>query len=371
VGPKILWLQRHEPQVWARTAMLTTASSYLVYRLTGEHRMDRHTASHYMPLYDPANQCWNDRLDSGLATPEMLPALGWSDEIAGHIHREAAEATGLALGTPVAVGAVDALSEAISVGATAPGDLMVMYGSTIFFVLVQKRPTPDPRVWTVAGAYPGHYNLAAGMSTAGSLTQWFKSEFARELGDSAYSDLFSQAASVAPGSNGLLVLPYFSGERTPINDTQASGVVAGLNLTHTREQLFRAVLEGVGYGVRHNLETFARIGAPVRRVVAVGGGTQTDTWLQIISDITGVAQSAPAVSIGASYGNAFLAGCAVGLLHREDIHAWVAPGRLIEPNVAHRAVYDRLYEQYLRLYEGTREVMHELHLVARTQRATP
>jgi xylulokinase len=370
VGPKMLWLQRNEPEVWARTAMLTTASAYLVYRLTGQHCIDRHTASHYMPLYDPASGTWGDKLGSKLATPDRLPTPKWSDEVAGEIHQEAARATGLAVGTPVAVGAVDALSEAISVGVTQPGDLMVMYGSTTFFVLVQEQSTPDPRVWTVAGAYPGHYNLAAGMSTTGSLTHWFKGELARDLGDGGYDVLFKSAEGIDAGSNGLLVLPYFSGERTPVNDPKASGVIAGLSLTHSREHLFRAVLEGVGYGVRHNLETFHRIGAPVRRVVAVGGGSQSDTWLQIVSDITGVQQIVPAISLGASYGDAFLAGCAAGRLRREDIRSWIAPGRCIEPNPANRPVYDRMYEQYLRLYEGTQGVMHALHASVRTHGET-
>jgi xylulokinase len=361
IGPKILWLKKNEPEVWSRAAMLTTASAYLVYKLTGEHRMDRHTASHFMPMFDPTSGTWNDKLGSGLAPPTMLPKLGWSDEVAGHIHREASAATGLPLGTPVAVGAVDALSEAISVGVVTTGDLMVMYGSTTFFVLVQNEPTPDARVWTVAGARAGEFNLAAGMSTTGSLTHWFKNELARDLGPGGYEALFRTVASVQAGSNGLLVLPYFSGERTPINDPRASGVIAGMGLSHTREHLFRAVLEGVGYGVRHNLETFAHIGSPVRRIVAVGGGAQTDTWLQIVSDITGVTQVVPDVSIGASYGDAFLAGCAAGLLRPQDIHGWVKPGRVIEPQPSHRPIYDHMYKQYLRLYLGTRDVMHDLH----------
>ena len=362
IGPKIAWLKEHEPEVWARTAKLTTASSYLVYRLTGEHRIDHHTASHYMPLYNPASGTWDDALGSGLL-PDMgwLPALGWCDEVAGHVTPQAALECGLQAGTPVAVGAVDALSEAISVGVVEPGDLMVMYGSTTFFVLVQNQPTPDPRVWTVAGAWPGQYNLAAGMGTTGSLTRWFRDEMARDLPDAdAYPQLFADAAAVAPGAHGLLVLPYFSGERTPINDPLARGVIAGLDLSHRREHVFRALLEGVGFGVRHNLETFAALGAPVRRMVAVGGGAQTDVWLQIVSDIAGVEQIVPRTTIGASYGNAFLAGCAAGAIGRADIAAWVREGHRIQPNRQHQARYDTLFAQYLALYRGTRDVMHQL-----------
>jgi xylulokinase len=365
IGPKLLWLRKHEPQVWAAARMFTTASAYLVYRLTGLHRMDRHTASHFMPVYDPALGHWNDRLDSGLASVDALPGVGWCDELAGEITRQAAADTGLAVGTPVAVGAVDALSEAVSVGVTRPGDLMIMYGSTAFFVLVQGKPTPDPRVWSVAGAFEGQHNLAAGMSTTGSLTHWFKTELARELGDAGYEALFRSAAGVDAGANGLLVLPYFSGERTPINDPKASGVMAGLTVTHTREHMFRAVLEGVGFGMRHNMDTFEALGADVKRVVAVGGGAQTDTWLQIVSDITGVEQLVPEVSIGASYGDAFLAGCACGLLRPQQIDSWVRHKRLIQPQPSHRAIYDRMYEQYLRLYQGTKSVMHELHASVR------
>jgi len=247
-----------------------------------------------------------------------------------------------------------------NVGVVEPGDLMLMHGSTTFFVLVQDKPTPDTRVWTVAGASPGRCNLAAGMSTTGSLTRWFKDELARDLTPAeGYASLFAAAAGVPAGAGGLLVLPYFSGERTPINDPDAKGIIAGLTLAHTREHLFRAMLEGVGFGVRHNLEAFAQIGARVDRIVAVGGGAQSDTWLQIISDIANVSQLVPQVTIGASYGDAFLAGRAAGLLKASDINAWVQPGRTIQPDPTHRALYDRMYPKYLRLYENTKDLMHE------------
>ncbi len=370
IGPKIRWLRQHEPEVWRATAKLTSATSYLVYKATGRLCMDRHSASHFMPLYNPATGAWDSRYASSMVSIDRLPELGWAEDLAGTLHVEAASAMGLAVGTPVAFGTIDALSEAISVGATEPGDLMLMHGSTTFFILSQNAPTPDARVWTVAGATPGRFNLAAGMGTTGSLTRWFKDELARDLSadlsqTNGYASLFAAAAAVPPGSGGLLVLPYFSGERTPINDPHASGVIAGLGLTHTREQMFRAVLEAVGYGVRHNLQTFADIGATVKRVLAVGGGTQSDTGLQIVSDITGVPQVLTKVTLGASYGDAFFAGRAAGLLEAGDIHRWVKPDRMITPNAQHRAVYDAMFEQYLKLYTGTRDVMHALKAIAK------
>ena len=360
IGPKIRWLRHREPDVWRRTRRLTTASAYLVWRLCGEHRIDRHTASHYMPLYDPRTGTWDERYAQHVAPTSMLPAPGWSDEVAGTVTRAAAEATGLAVGTPVAIGAVDALSEAISVGVVRPGDLMIMYGSTTFFILVQDTATPDERMWTVAGAYPGQFNLAAGMSTTGSLTRWFQDELARDLPQRDASALFAAAARVAPGANGLVCLPYFSGERTPLNDPLARGVIAGLSLAHSRDQLFRAILEGVACGVRHNVETLAQLGAHARRVVAVGGGAQTDTWLQIVSDVSGLRQEVPAITLGACYGDAFLAGCAAGLLRRDQISEWVRPGRSIDPDAALRATYDALYGDYLDLYRDSRRVVHRL-----------
>jgi xylulokinase len=361
VGPKILWLRQNEPELWKQTAHITTASSYLILRLTGEKVIDRHTASHYMPLMDLRRLEWSNRFADGLIGTGNLPRLAWSDEVAGRVNAAGGEETGLAVGTPVAVGAVDALSEAISVGVVKPGDLMIMYGSTAFFILVEDAPRPDPRLWTVAGAFEGQYNLAAGMATTGSLTRWFRDELARDLPEeTAYATLFAEAETIAPGADGLLLLPYFSGERTPINDTQARGVFAGLTLAHRRAHLYRAVLESVAYGIRHNIETFQSIGADVHRVVAVGGGTKSRAWLQIVSDVAGVAQEVPQLTIGASYGDAFLAGVASGLLQRGDLAHWVRPGSVVQPDPSHKTIYDSLYGDYRLLYERTSDIVHRL-----------
>lgn len=360
IGPKILWMKRHEPELWKRVDHITTASSYLIYRLTGEKVIDRHTASHFMPLIDIHSLEWSERFADQVVDLKVLPKLAWSDEIAGEVHKDGAVTTGLKVGTPVAVGAVDALSEAISVGAVNPGDLMIMYGSTTFFILVTPLPRPDRKIWTLAGAFRGQYNLAAGMATSGTLTRWFRDELAPDLPkENAYDMLFSKAAQVEPGSGGLILLPYFSGERTPINDPKAKGIIAGLTLAHSRSHLFRAVLEGVGYGIRHNIETFQSNGADVCRILAVGGGTKSPIWLQIVSDITGFPQYSSS-SIGASYGDAFLAGVATGLISRDDLTHWITLGKVIQPDHRLQDLYDHNYALYRSLYLQTKDIMHDL-----------
>lgn len=361
IGPKILWMRNHEPDLWKQVDHITTASSYLIYRLTGEKVIDRHTASHFMPLIDIRRLEWSDLYSAEIVATSNLPELKWSDELAGVVSDAGAAATGLKPGTPVAVGAVDALSEAVSVGAVEPGDLMIMYGSTTFFILVLNEVIHDRRMWTVAGAFPGQYCLAAGMATTGSLTRWFRDEFTRELSeDLAYSTLFSEAERIKPGAGGLLLLPYFSGERTPINDPKAKGVIAGLTLAHTRSHLYRAILEGVAYGIRHNLETFESINAKVARVVAVGGGTKSKTWLQIVSDVAGIEQIVPELTIGASYGDAFLAGVAAGMLKKRDLLHWVKPGTTVSPIRTNQEVYQNLYPIFLELYVKTKDIVQKL-----------
>jgi xylulokinase len=361
IGPKILWLRRNEPTVWEQTAFLTTASSYLVQRLTGEHVIDHHTAAHYMPLYDPVALGWSERFSEGITDLDLLPRPGWSCDLAGGVTAKAASETGLVPGTPVTIGTVDALSEAVSVNVVQPGDLMIMYGSSTFFILVTDRPRPHPLTWTLPGAFEGQHTTAAGMATSGSITRWFRDELARDLPDeTAYLELFREASEVGAGSSGLLVLPYFNGERTPINDPSARGAIIGLSLHHTRAHVFRAVLEGVAYGIRHNIETLSDGVGVAERIVAVGGGTTGDTWLQIVSDAIGREQEVPRTTLGASYGDAFLAGLAVGIVERGDLKDWADGSHVVRPTETARATYDAGYRQYRELYTATAGIMHEL-----------
>ncbi len=371
IGPKLLWLREHEPETWARAARFHTATSYLVLRLTGRHIIDRHTASHSNPLIDLARLEWDDQFAEGISDLERLPELGWADELAGEVTPEAAAATGIPAGTPVACGTVDALAEAVSVGVVHPGDLMLMYGSTAFLVLVTDGMRTHPDLWATAGASRGQYALAAGMSTTGSATTWLRDQLGGGADDpDGFDRLFAEAAASPPGARGLLFLPYLSGERTPLHDPDARGVLAGLSLAHTRGDIFRAILEGTAFGLRHILDTMRDSGAPIRRVVAVGGGVASRTWLDIVSSACGVTQLVPERTIGASYGDAFLAGRAAGVIRDAGAleRDWVRISDEVTPDAGMARAADALAPWFGALYEGSRESVHAL---ARWQRDEP
>lgn len=351
VGPKVRWLARHEPDVYARTRMLLMASSFLVHRLTGRYVLDHQSASQCVPMYDLHRREWATDWADSVAPGLELPELFWPTEIVGRVTRDAAAATGLPAGLPVTAGTIDAWAEATSVGVRAPGDAMVMYGTTMFLVQVLTDPRPHPGLWGTCGTWPGTYTLAAGMATSGAVTDWL-----RRLVGGDFADLVAEAGAVPPGGRGLIMLPYFAGERTPLFDPDARGIVAGLTLAHGRAELYRAALEGIGYGVRHNLEAMAEAGGRARRLVAVGGGTKGGLWTRIVSDITGLPQQLPAETVGACLGDAMLAAEAAGV----DTAGWNPVVTTVEPDPAHTERYAQYYQHYRALYESTRDTAHFL-----------
>ncbi|MEO9338404.1 FGGY-family carbohydrate kinase [Mesorhizobium sp. SB112] len=358
VGPKILWLKRNRPDIYEKAAAFVNSSTFIVERLTGERVLDHYSASSFSPLYDMRTNDWADDLMDGIVERERLPRLLWSSEIAGHVTARAAEETGLAAGTPVIAGTIDAAAEALSVGVSRPGEMMLMYGSTIFIILVTDEAATDPRLWYAPWLFPGRHAMMAGLATSGTLTHWFRDRFARELADDeAMAKLAQEAASSPPGANGVIVLPYFSGERTPIHDPHAKGLIFGLDLTHERGDIYRAVLEGIAYGVRHVLETFGETGNPPKSVTAVGGGVRNKVWLQAVSDISASAQVLRKESFGASFGSAFLAAIGVGAARESDIERWNAPAGRVDPRSDLMALYDDGFHTYRGLYEATQSFM--------------
>ena len=353
VGPKLAWLAENEPDVFARARRLFMPSSWLVWRLTGNYLLDQHSASQCTPLYDMASGSWYAPWASTIAPQLDLPPLVWPGDVAGVVGIAAAALTGLPAGIPVIAGTIDAWSEAVSVGAQGVGDLMLMYGTTMFLINTVAKPITSPALWGTVGAFPGTHSLAGGMATSGAITGWLLELF----GSVDYPELIALAEASGPGARGLVMLPYFAGERTPIADPDARGILAGLTLSHTRGDLYRAALEATALGVRHNIETMADAGATIGRIVAVGGGAQGTLWTQIVSDVTGLAQVIPTQTIGASFGAAFLAASAVAEVRIGD---WNPAKEIREARTETAADYEQLYQIFRELYPATQEISHAL-----------
>lgn len=359
VVPKIRWLEAHEPEVATATTGWLTANGYLALRLTGARVIDHHQAAYFAPDY--ADGMWLPSADS------RVPRLAWSDDVIGEVTIDAADATGVPAGTPVVIGSSDGATDPVGAGVTAGTTALLRYGSTLGLTIMVEGTRPGVAgLWRTPGNRPDQSMYVGGLSTAGSITSWFREQLARDLpsGDShqvqqAHRQLTSEAAASPIGASGVLTLPYFAGERTPFSDPEARGVIAGVGLDTSRGDLYRSILEGAGFGLRHLVETARAGGVRIDRFRAVGGGSAGSLWPKIVSDVTGIPQDIVHPHLGAPLGAARLAAEGVGLV-ATDSPAWVTVSRSIEPDAAASLGYDRLYPLFRRLYDGTRDVISEL-----------
>jgi xylulokinase len=367
-GPKILWIKNHEPEVYARARWFLTSQSYIVFKLTGRAVMDNYTACSYAPLLDVEKMQWRTGMDDLITPIRNLPATSWSCDIAGCVTSQAAWQTGLKEGTPVIAGTMDSAAEAISAGVTEFGDMMMMFGSSNSFILKTDRLVPTDNYWALNWLEPGTFAFVGGMSTVGSLTRWFRDNLSpleladqKASGRNAYAALADLLNDSPPGARGLIALPYFEGERTPMYDPNAKGVLFGLTLKHTRADIYRALLESIGFGIRHNVEGMQAASIYPKRILAVGGGTKNLAWMQMISDIAYIEMAIPSQQVGSSYGDAFMAGVGVGLFRSlSEIRKWVRYTHHITPNPQVTALYEPLYRIYRELYNQTRGLMRDL-----------
>ncbi len=365
-GPKVLWIKRNEPEIYANADCFMTSTSYIVCKLTGERVIDHYTAgAGYTPLYDRENLCWNKEFCDYILGDKSLPRLLWTDEIAGYVTEEAAKESGLLAGTPVTTGTADAASEAVCGGVVSPNHAMLMFGSTVFLIAVTEKSVKNRTMWSAPYLFKGSYAISGGMSAAGSITSWFKDQFchdlsecAKESGENVYNLMDKEAKTSKKGSRGIICLPYFNGERTPINDPNAKAVLFGLRLSHTRADIYRSIFEGVGFGIRHILDSCDI--AQDATISCVGGGVKSKEWMKIISDITKKQLNINKVTVGASYGNAFLAALACGVIkEKTEIDSWISLNNCVKPS-EDTDVYDRYYEIYKNLYPLVKDFMHQL-----------
>lgn len=235
-----------------------------------------------------------------------------------------------------------------------PGDVMLTYGTTMGVAGILDQPRPSHALNSTPGVFPGRHIMIGPTATSGALTNWL-----RTISDNKpFEELLAEAAATPPGASGLVALPYFAGERTPLWDPDARGVIAGLTLSHTRGHLYRALLEATAYSARAIFDALHADGVRTDRIVAVGGGTKGGLWTQIVSDVTGVRQELSEETTGASYGDALFAGHAAGLVDPMD--TWATYAETVQPRPELREGYDRLYTIYEQLYPATVTQVHAL-----------
>ncbi|MDT0182980.1 FGGY family carbohydrate kinase [Microbacterium sp. ARD31] len=353
-GPKIAWLAEAEPEVWQAARWFMTSQSWLVAKLTGEVTIDHATAGYFHPLYDLAAGRWDVTGCEEFVDETRLPRIGWSSEIAGTVTDAAADVTGIPVGTPVIIGTTDAPAEAVGSGAVADGELMAMYGSSGYFIRVGDRIRTSEQLWAAPFVFEGTAVLAAGTSTAGTATRWIADllGLTADTDEETFGRLIALAAESTPGARGVLAMPHFSGERTPFQDAASRAVVMGLGLEHTRADVARAFLEGVGHSIAAAIGAYAAEDAPIERVVAVGGATKNPFIIESVSAITGFDQHV-VDSPGASLGDAFLAAFGVGAVSSaEDVRAWVGLRETVRADAVPVDALRRDHEDYLALYDA-------------------
>lgn len=358
-APKILWLLENEPGVAERTHVFLQANGYVNFKLTGRFTIDASHAS-LVQCYDMALGDWSDELCSLMGIPlKKLPPVLPCTQVMGEVSAEAARATGLLEGTPVVAGTVDGVAAALEAGIVASGEAVEMTGtSTVLLICVEEAPR-QPALIALAHAVPGAYLLVGAMVSTGATLRWFRDELgtaevqaARSANCSSFDIMSEEAGKVSPGAGGLLFLPYMMGERSPIWNTQARGVLFGLSLATSRAQIIRALMEGAAYGLRHNVDVAEETGARIHVLRSVGGGSRSAVWSQIKANVLGRPIEVPKMSIGAPLGDALLAGAGVGV-YPNVVSAAQSIARTVtryRPQETAQTYYDTMYQLYRQLY---------------------
>jgi xylulokinase len=361
-APKILWVREHEPEVFAKARTFVLPKDYLRYRLTERIATDRAGAAGTL-LLDLRRRDWSAEVLDALEIPrDFVAPTHEGPEVTGTISATAAAATGLRAGTPVVAGGGDQSAQAVGVGAVAEGIVALTLGTSGVVFATANSPfyEPDGRLHAFCHAVPGRWHLMGVMLSAAGSLRWYRDTVAPGVG---FDDLLAPAADIAPGSEGLLFLPYLTGERTPHPDPLARGAFVGLTVRHTLPHMTRSVLEGVAFGLRDSFELMKGVGlSEIRQVRVSGGGARSPLWRQILADVLDSELVTVNTTEGAAYGAALLAGVGAGVW--PDVDAACAASVHVTgsaaPDAATAARYTPLYARYRELYPALQPVFRGL-----------
>ena len=360
-APKLVWVRDHEPEVWSRLAHVLLPKDFVRLRLTGEYALDKADGSGTL-LFDLAARDWSPAVLAPLGIdPAWLPRTFEGPEVTGTITAAAAEATGLRPGTPVVAGGGDQSANAVGVGVVSEGTMALSLGTSGVVFATTHAPLFEPhgRVHAFCHAVPGRWHMMSVMLSAAGSLRWFRDTLAPGVD---FGDLVAPAAEVPAGSDGLLFLPYLTGERSPYPDPLARGAFVGLTVAHDRRHLTRAVLEGVAFGLRDGLDLMIEAGmAAPAQIRASGGGTVSPLWRQILADVLGAEIAGVNTAEGAAYGAALLAAVGVGWhpTVEDAAGAFVTATPLAAPG-PDAAVYSEAHARYRELYPALAPIFHRL-----------
>ncbi|MBQ8653755.1 MAG: xylulokinase [Clostridia bacterium] len=363
---KILWVRKHEPEIWAKVRHIMLPKDYVRYMLTGELYSEMSDASG-TNLLDVPNRCWSEEILTKLdINPEFMPPLLESADKAGTVTEEAAALTGLNVGTICAAGAADNMAAAVGTGVAKAGKAFTTIGTSgvVFAHSDNVQIDPQGRVHSFCAAVPGAYTVMSCSLAAGLSLKWFRDTFcaaeieaAREMGVDPYNLMNPQAAQSPIGANRLIYLPYLMGERSPILDSNSRGAFIGLSAMHTRRDLLRAVMEGVIYSQRQNLDVLRGMNVVPETMLACGGGAKSPFWRQMMADVFGMPVQTLTNAEGPALGAAILAGVAAGVY--ESVPAAcekvVVGNEPQQPDAEAGKAYEPFYELYCQLYPALKE----------------
>ncbi len=356
---KMIWIRENEPANWAKIHRFETPNAYVIRQLTGVENIDYSSAGNYGGIFNLEKREWSPEMMEELGIPrEFFPeGILSSEEIVGETSRDTEKLTGLAPGTPVCAGGIDAPVSALAGGAIEDGDLSAMLGTSMCNGIISHKHRVSPKMINYPYVVNGRKYMYSftGISTAGFCVRWFRDQLGpielanqKQTGESAYKQLDRLAENISPGSDDLIFMPHMMvGERAPFWDEYIRGGILGLTVYHTRAHMFRAVLEGVAYAMRYSLDAAAEAGVKINRATLVDGGASSPLWRQIVADITEVEMGYIPNTLGAPMGDAMLAGLGTGVItDHKVIEDWIGNKTPTKPNMDNVGKYRRLYGIY-------------------------
>lgn len=367
VGCKLRWIEKHEPDVFAKIATVFGSYDYINYRLTGELNIEQNWALE-AGFVDIRTHALSERLIAlAHVDPAVVPRKTFSHAIMGHVTAAGSDATGLPRGVPVVGGASDTIASGFAAGLTSPGDVLLKFGGAADILVATDRIAPDPRMFLDYHLIPDLYVPNGCMASGGSALNWFATKIAsgeqiaaEQAGISIHQHLDQLAAGIPAGADGVYIIPYFLGEKTPIHDPYARGSILGLSFNHGIPHMWRALLESFGYAFRHHVEVLNDMGHSTTRYMASDGGSNSKIWMQIVADILQAPIHRLKGHHGSCLGAAYIAAIGAGATNDwSGVSKFVTKDEIVAPNAANKTLYDSGYQRfrdtYLKLLELRRE----------------